>query len=82
MGFICPVCNYNNLLEPPYSKGGNGSHEICPSCGFQFGYRDFPDKEEGIKKWRENWINNGYPWHSRRRLPPDGWDPRKQIEEL
>ena len=49
---VCPVCNYNGLYHPPYNQDGDGSYEICPCCGFQLGYDDFPDKEECYKRWR------------------------------
>lgn len=80
MLYKCPVCNYKGLFEPAYNKSGYGSDDICPCCGFQFGYHDYPNKEENIKKWRENWINRGCPWHYR--TPPEGWDSKKQIEGL
>lgn len=49
MMYTCPVCNYNELDEPPYNTHGYGSDEICPCCVFQFGYDDYPDKEDGQK---------------------------------
>lgn len=69
MKHICPVCEFDGLYEEPYSEIGGGSYEICPSCGFQFGYDDFPDKEDLITKWRDNWIKNGKPWYSKYRAP-------------
>ncbi|WP_173714616.1 hypothetical protein [Clostridium beijerinckii] len=80
--YTCPVCNYNELDEAPYNARGYGSDEICPCCGFQFGCDDYPNKEEGQKKWREKWIKNGYKWYSKSILPSKGWDPRKQIEKI
>lgn len=59
MSNICPVCGYDGLYEPPYDKNGTGSDEICPSCGFQFGCDDFPNKDNQIIEWRENWISGG-----------------------
>jgi len=37
------------------------SHEICPSCGIQFGYNDArADLRERIySHWREAWVTNG-----------------------
>ncbi len=81
MGYTCPVCNYDRLFKSPYSKNGSGSYEICPCCGFQFGYDDYPNKEETQVKWRKNWIRDKYPWYSKTRLPPDDWNPKKQIGE-
>ena len=64
MDNICPVCNCNELFEPPYDENGYGSYEICPCCGFQFGYDDFPNKTEQISLWRERWISEGCKWFS------------------
>lgn len=69
MQYICPVCSYDGLFEPPYDERGIGSDEICPCCGFQFGYDDFPNKEEKIALWREKWINDGRRWFSNSRKP-------------
>src|SRR5689334_6793604 len=30
MTYICPVCGFNELSEPPYSPEGCGLFEICP----------------------------------------------------
>ncbi|CAI6246577.1 hypothetical protein NRS6120_05960 [Bacillus subtilis] len=38
MKHTCPVCGFKGLAEPPYDHEGNHSHEICPCCGFQFGF--------------------------------------------
>ncbi len=47
----CFVCNYNELLEPPYDGRGIPSDEICPCCGFHYGYDDddVTDKESFTK---------------------------------
>lgn len=45
MNNTCPICFYTALFDPPYDVNGYGSDEICPCCGFHFGYDDFPDKE-------------------------------------
>jgi hypothetical protein len=61
MNYLCPVCGFDGLDEPPYSFGGAGSFEICPSCDFQFGVTD---DNEGISfhEWREGWMDRGMPW--------------------
>lgn len=69
MKHICPICLYDGLYDEPYNENGVGSDEICPCCGFQFGYDDFPNKEIQIKKWREKWIRTGKPWFSKVRKP-------------
>lgn len=79
---ICPVCGYSGLDDPPYNERGVGSDEICPCCGFQFGYDDYPDGPLAFTKWRHNWINGGYRWFSKCILPPDGWDPKEQLRAV
>ena len=55
---ICPVCGYDKLDEPPY-KDGYPTYEICPYCGFEYG---FDDDSEGhtFDSYREKWVNEGY----------------------
>jgi hypothetical protein len=62
----CPVCGFNDLNEPPYSRDGHGLFEICPSCGFQFGVTD-DDLGMSFREWRESWVAKGMPWSSKGR---------------
>ena len=81
MSNMCPVCGYPNLDEPAYRetpKGGLGSLEICPSCGFQYGYTD-DAIHTTFEQWRAQWISRGMKWRSKGMQPPPGWDPRKQL---
>lgn len=73
-GYICPVCDYPHLSEPPRSEFGGGSFEICPSCGFQFGVND---DDEGIsyEAWRRRWEAAGMPWNSLALKQPASWKP-------
>jgi hypothetical protein len=82
--FLCPVCGYG--LDEPAWDGDLPSDEICPSCGIQFGYTDFagndPEKRKGVwKQWRERWVEEGCRWSSTN-SPPEGWDPRAQLERV
>src|SRR3954454_23354100 len=77
MPYTCPVCGFPGLTEPPMSRSGGGSYEICPSCGFQFGVDD-EDRGETYAGWRERWIAEGMPWRSASPAPA-GWDPRAQL---
>jgi len=72
--YLCPVCDYPKLSEPPRSEFGGGSFEICPSCGFQFGVND---DAEGIsyETWRRRWESAGMPWRSAIVKKPDFWEP-------
>jgi hypothetical protein len=79
MSYICPVCGYPDLDDPPRSPGSGGSYEICPSCGFEFGVTD-DDRGFTYTTWRARWIGLGMPWDSIGTAPPpDGWDPRAQL---
>ena len=77
----CPVCNYSELFDPPYNEDGYGSDEICPCCGFQFGLDDYPNKEKGIKIWRQHWIDDGCKWFSNSRLPSHNWNAKEQLNQ-
>jgi len=78
--FICPVCGFDGLSEPPYNADGNGSYEICPSCGFEFGY---DDHSEGVShdEFRASWLAAGAEWFDPDQRP-DGWDLRAQLARI
>jgi hypothetical protein len=80
MPYACPVCGYPELTEPPHSEEGGGSYEICPSCGFEFG---FDDDARGIsyETWRKEWVRRGMPWSSPGETCPRGWSPEDQLRE-
>ena len=79
---ICPICGYDKLEEEPYNESGYGSDEICVCCGFQFGYDDFPNKEESYVEWREKWICDNYKWFSRKTLQPKEWNIQIQLKNI
>lgn len=81
MNYECPVCGYPSLVDPPHSPTGGASHEICPSCGFEFGYTD---DSEGFtyEQWRNDWIANGMPWNGIGIRPPLEWDPVQQLRAV
>jgi len=82
MDHTCPVCGYVGLYEPPRSlETGAGSDEICPSCGFQFGFDD-DDRGISYEQWRQKWRDSGMRWFSTGRKPPDGWDPSEQLARV
>ena len=81
MAFVCPVCGYPQLAEPPRSASGGGSHEICPSCSFQFGVSD-DDLGFTYDAWRQKWILSGMPWDKGSIQPPAGWDPIEQLSHI
>lgn len=79
-GCICPVCGYAGLAEPPYNAKGGGSFEICPSCGFEYG---FDDDSQGISHdaARATWLAGGADWFRPERRP-DGWDLAAQLANI
>jgi hypothetical protein len=79
MTYVCPVCGYPGLHDPPRGEATGGSYEICPSCGFQFGVSD-EDRGISDEQWREAWIQAGMPWNSVGIKQPLAWNPREQLE--
>lgn len=77
----CPVCGFARLAEAPRSPSGGASYEICPCCGFQFGY---DDDARGVTylTHREQWIQGGLKWWSRGQPAPANWDPQAQLAAL
>ena len=81
MTYMCPVCGYPGLQEPPRGEATGGSYEICPSCGFQFGVSD---DDLGISdgQWRQDWIAAGMPWRSIGVDQPPDWNPTTQVSNV
>lgn len=79
-GFTCPVCGFDGLLEPAYDVAGKPSHEICPCCGFEFG---FDDLQHGIshEEYRARWIAEGAAWFAPDEQPDD-WDLSDQLRNV
>jgi hypothetical protein len=82
--FLCPVCGFAGLEEPPWSDAAP-SDEICPSCGTHFGFDDAAKgdaarREARHRELRERWKAAGCPWFSRATQPPTSWDPATQLE--
>jgi hypothetical protein len=82
--YTCPVCGYEKMEDPPFSKEeGRSSFEFCPCCAFQFGVTD-RDKGYTYEQWRDKWVKEGMLWNegmTYRPIPAD-WDPVKQLEKL
>lgn len=79
--FYCPVCGFPNLAEEPRDLENGSSYEICPSCGFEFGYTD---ESEGIsdETWRREWLAGGAMWFSasRKGEQPENWNGHAQWD--
>lgn len=76
--YICPVCGYDKLEEPP----GLPTFRSCYSCGFTFGDDDILS---GISydDYREKWQRDGMPWRLAPRVPvPRDWNPIEQLKNL
>lgn len=79
MTYTCPICGNPNLTDRPYNDDDTSvSDEICPCCGFQFGYDDRASGRTHTA-WRRHWIDNKMPWFSHGRRPPPGWDLATQL---
>jgi len=78
MKHTCLVCGWPDLHEPPRNSENGASFEICPSCGFQFG---FDDDDHGLtyEAARAAWIKSGMKWWSEARPSPRHWDATKQL---
>ena len=81
MSYSCPVCAFPKLKEPPRSKSGGASYEICPSCGFQFGVDD-DDRGISADQWLKDWLKRGAPWTSSGIKCPKNWDGKTQAAGL
>lgn len=73
---MCPVCGFWGLKEAPYDHG-SPSFEICPCCGFEFGF----EEKEDMARFRDDWIRKGTPWFTPA-LKPAEWDLKKQLANL
>jgi Excinuclease ATPase subunit len=76
--YKCPVCGFPYLEEEPYINGGEaGSFDICPCCGFQFGY----NPKKSIPEYRKQWMLNGAKWFSEDDKPED-WSLEDQLKNI
>jgi hypothetical protein len=74
----CPVCGWPELAEPPRNASGAASFEICPCCGFEFG---FDDDDQGLtyEAARARWVAAGMKWWSTSRPSPANWKALDQF---
>jgi hypothetical protein len=79
--YMCLVCGFPDLDEPPRDEAGVPSYEICPSCGFEYG---FDDDHSGFTyaQWRAKWIEDGMQWWSSAHEPSAGWNAAKQLKAI
>ena len=77
--YICTVCGYDGLNEPPYDEKGCASFSICPCCGTEFGYDDHSLSHEALRK---KWIESGMKWWSATTPKPTPFNPIVQVRRL
>ncbi len=83
--YLCPVCGFPGFDEPTHDEEWRGKHDICSSCGCQFGYTDAAPDAEGTQSEhviiRKLWIDEGMPWRGSPDEKPIGWDPVRQMRD-
>ena len=79
--YICPVCGYDKLVEPPYDEEfGCPTYVICSCCGFEFGFDD-ESKGYSFSGYRQRWIDNGFPFFNSKKKPSN-WSERVMRQQL
>lgn len=81
MNYICLICGFDKLYEPPYDKYSCASFEICPCCGTEFGYHIVHPNQEKITLLKEKWIKNGMIFNNNNRIPLN-WSSSEQLKNL
>ena len=60
-------------------------HEICPSCGTQFGLHvpglTDQETEARYEERRHRWIDAGMPYRGPE-SPPSDWNPHMQLRNI
>ncbi|MDD5194811.1 MAG: hypothetical protein PHQ96_03935 [Candidatus Omnitrophica bacterium] len=78
--YMCPVCGFTGLQELPYNQENLPSYEICPCCGFEFGF-DGDNNQDTFATFRKLWIDRGAQWF-KPDLKPKYWDRKEQLNNL
>ena len=68
--------------EPPYSVFlGMPSYEVCPCCGYEFGFDDEPGTSEpqSFEQYLADWTRKGCKWFDENNKPI-GWSIENQIK--
>jgi hypothetical protein len=78
--YLCPVCGFLGLKEPAFNQQNIPSYEICPCCGFEFGF-DGNNNQETFAAFRKRWLEKGGQWFMES-LKPKDWDMQKQLDNL
>lgn len=85
MTYVCPVCGYDGLAEPPWHNDVP-SDDISPSCGSQFGHHGVTGHHAGRERiyvrLRRDRIAKGTQWHAVGESPPARWGPVERYDLL
>ena len=77
---LCPICGFDGLKEEPFSKKNEPSFEICPCCGFEFGFNG-ENNVASFNAYRKQWISEGAGWFMKE-LEPKNWNYKKQLDQI
>lgn len=77
--YICPVCGYDKLDEPPYNEILEASYDTCPCCGVEFGYDDFKNDNVSFSIARRKWVEEGAKWFNENQKP-NNWNMEEQLK--
>lgn len=75
--WLCPVCGFVGLSDPPYDYHGSTSFDIYPSCGTELGYEDSTRSHAELRK---AWLESGASWLSQTMAPPNDWNAEAQLQ--
>ncbi len=68
-------------ISPPYCQYlGEPSYDVCPCCGFEFGFDDEPDtaSPQSFEEYRGEWIRDGCQWFDLSKKPGE-WNLEMQL---
>ena len=78
--YDCPICGFDGLNEIPFNKKNEPSYEICPCCGFEFGFNGDNNKHT-FNEYRKKWIKEGAAWFMENEKPKN-WNCDKQLKNI
>lgn len=79
--FVCPVCGWPELANPPFREPLWSDQDDCPCCGFEMEV-DSEIKGWSYENYRAQWILDGMPWWSPTSGPPRGLDKESQLASI
>ncbi len=79
--FVCPICGWPGLANPPFREPLWSDQDDCPCCGFEMEV-DSEIKGWSYENYRAQWILDGMPWWSPTSGPPRGLDKESQLASI